>query len=61
MLHDSSGVDESAQMRERVKKKPRVDDDMEITTIETLTNDKLEVDRALSKQDVASCAGRMPS
>ena len=47
-LHDSSGVDESAETRESVTKKPRVDDDMEISAIETLTNAKLEVDRALN-------------
>ena len=47
MLHDSSGVDESAETRESVMKKRRVDDDMEISAIETLTNAKLEADRAL--------------
>ena len=47
MLHDSSGVDESAETRECVLKKRRVDDDMEISAIETLANAKLEVDRAL--------------
>ena len=47
MLHDSSLVDESAETRESVIKKPRVDDDMEISAIEALTNAKLEVDRAL--------------
>ena len=47
MLHDSSGVDESAETRESVMKKPRMDDDMEINAIETLTNAKLEVNRAL--------------
>ena len=47
MLHDSSGVGESAETRESVMKRPRVDDDMEISAIETLTNAKLEVDRAL--------------
>ena len=47
MQHDSSGVDESAETRESNTKKPRVDDDMEISEIETLTNAKLEVDRAL--------------
>ena len=47
-LHDSSGLDESAETRESVTKKPRVDDDMEISAIETLTNAKLEVDRALN-------------
>ena len=47
MLHDSSGVDESAETRESVMKKPRVDNDKEISAIETLANAKLEVDRAL--------------
>ena len=47
MLHDSSGVDESAETRESVMKKRRVDDDLEISAIETLANAKLEVDRAL--------------
>ena len=47
MLHNSYGVDESAETRESVIKKRRVDDDMEISAIETLTNAKLEVDRAL--------------
>ena len=36
-------------MRESVTKKPRVDTDMEISAIETLTNAKLEVDRALDR------------
>ena len=44
MEHDSSGVDESAETRESNAKNPRVDDDMEISAIEALTN---EVDRAL--------------
>ena len=35
MLHDSSGLDESAETRESVMKKRRVDDDMEISAIET--------------------------
>ena len=47
MLHDSSGVDVTAETRESVMKKRRVDDDMEISAIETLTNAKLEADRAL--------------
>ena len=36
-------------MRESVTKKPRVDTAMEISAIETLTNAKLEVDRALDR------------
>ena len=44
MEHDSSGVDESAETRESNAKNPRVDDDMEISSIEALTN---EVERAL--------------
>ena len=47
MLHDSSGVDESAETRESVMKKRRVDDDMEISAIENLTKAKLEADRSL--------------
>ena len=47
MLHDSSGVEESAETRESVMKKRRVNDDMEISAIETLANAKLEADRAL--------------
>ena len=47
MQHNSSGVNESAETRESKAKKPRVDDDMEISAIETLTNAKLEVDREL--------------
>ena len=54
MQHDSSGVDESAETRESNAKKPRVDDGMEISAIETLTNAKLEVDRALDTANKTS-------
>ena len=47
MLHVSSGVDESAETREIVTKKPCVDDTMEISAIETRTNAKSAVGRAL--------------
>ena len=36
-------------MRESVTKKPRVDTDTEISATETLTNAKLEIDRALDR------------
>ena len=48
-LHVSSGGVEHSEMRESVTKKPRVDTAMEINAIETLTNAKLEVDRALDR------------
>ena len=46
-LHVSSGGVEDSETRESVMKKPRVDIDMETSAIETLTNAKMEVDRAL--------------
>ena len=48
-LHVSSGGVGDSEMRESVTKEPRVDTDMEISAIETLTNAKLEVDRALDR------------
>ena len=59
-VHVSFGGVEDSETRERVVKKLRVDIDMEISAVETLTNAKLEVDRALvhSEQNVASFIGR---
>ena len=48
-LHVSPGGVEDSEMRESGSKKPRVDTDMEISATETLTNAKLEVDRALDR------------
>ena len=48
-LHVSSGGVEDSETRESVTKKPRVDTDVEISAIETLTNAKLEIDRALDR------------
>ena len=46
-LHDSSGEVDDPETRESAMKKPRVDNIMEISAIEKLTNAKLDVDRAL--------------
>ena len=48
-LHVSSDGVEDSEMRESVTKNFRVDTDMEISALETLTNAKLEVDRALDR------------
>ena len=45
-LHASCGGIEDSETRQSIMKKPRVDIDMEISAIETLTNAELEVDRA---------------
>ena len=48
-LHDSSSEVDDPETRESVVKKSGADGEMEISTIEALTNAKLEVDRALDK------------
>ena len=48
-LHVSFGGAEDSETRESVMTKPRVDIDMEISVIETLTNAKLEVDRTIQR------------
>ena len=48
-LHDSPGEIGDPETPESVMKKSRVDADMEVSAIESLTNAKLEVDRALDK------------